>query len=84
MATVLKAFDKWKEFLNDRVEQAHKAGMNDETIKNLAVQIGDFLANKVDPENNEERILKSLWDVADEQERKTIAGLMVKFVTPGK
>lgn len=84
MATVLKTFDKWKEFLNERVEQARSAGMTDETIKNLAAHIGDFLANKVDPENDEERILKQLWEVANENEQKTIAGLMMKLVTPGK
>lgn len=83
MATVLKVFDRWKQFLNERIEQAEKAGMKDETINKLAFQIGEFLSDKVDPENNEERVLKELWDVADEQERKTIAKLMVKLVTPG-
>ncbi|NOU93363.1 DUF3243 family protein [Paenibacillus sp. LMG 31456] len=83
MATVLKVFDRWKEFLNERVQQAEHAGMKDETINKLAVQIGEFLSDKVDPENNEERVLKELWDVADENEKKTIARLMVKLVTPG-
>ncbi|MCR8630743.1 MULTISPECIES: DUF3243 domain-containing protein [Paenibacillus] len=83
MATVLKVFDRWKEFLNERVQQAENAGMKDETINKLAVQIGEFLSDKVDPENQEERVLKELWDVADENEKKTIARLMVKLVTPG-
>ncbi|WP_028550490.1 DUF3243 domain-containing protein [Paenibacillus sp. UNC451MF] len=80
MATALKVFERWKEFLGERVEQAQKSGMSDETISKLAFQIGEFLSDKVDPENNEERILKDLWDVADEQERKTMARLMVKLV----
>ncbi|TDF98163.1 DUF3243 domain-containing protein [Paenibacillus piri] len=84
MATVLKVFDRWKQFLHDRVEQAEKFGMNDDTISKLAVQIGEFLADKVDPENKEERILKELWDVADENEKNTIARLMVKLVSPEK
>ncbi|MDF2961748.1 MAG: hypothetical protein K0S39_3483 [Paenibacillus sp.] len=83
MATVLKVFDRWKEFLNERVQQAEQAGMKDETINKLAVQIGEFLADKVDPENKEERVLKELWDVADQNEKQTIARLMVKLVTPG-
>ncbi|MCU6795401.1 MULTISPECIES: DUF3243 domain-containing protein [Paenibacillus] len=83
MATVLKVFDRWKQFLNERIDQAEKAGMKDETINKLAFQIGEFLSDKVDPENNEERVLKELWDVADEQEKRTIAKLMVKLVTPG-
>jgi hypothetical protein len=81
LATVLKVFDRWKEFLSSRVDQAEKTGMKEETINKLALQIGEFLSDKVDPENNEERVLKELWDVADEQEKKTIAKLMVKLVT---
>lgn len=83
MATVLKNFERWKQFLSERVEQAHSVGMTDETIANLASQLGNFLADKVDPENKEERVLKELWDVADEQEKKTIARLMVKLVSNG-
>ncbi|PYI50433.1 DUF3243 domain-containing protein [Paenibacillus flagellatus] len=81
MATVLKSFERWKQFLSERVDQAHKAGMTDETISKLAVQVGEFLSDKVDPENKEERVLKELWDAADEQERKTIARLMIKLVS---
>jgi len=81
MATALKVFDRWKEFLGDRVNQAEQSGMSEETISKLAVRIGEFLSDKVDPENNEERVLKDLWDVADEQEKKTIAKLMMKLVS---
>ncbi len=80
MATVLETFDKWKEFLSERVEQAHKAGLSEETISKLAFQIGEFLENKVDPKNGEERLLKELWDVGNEEEKKMMARLMVKFV----
>ena len=80
MATVLETFDKWKEFLGERVKEAQKAGMSDETISNLAYHIGQFLDKKVDPKNGEERLLKELWDVGTDEERKTIARLMVKLV----
>jgi hypothetical protein len=80
MATVLKSFDKWKQFLGERVSQAELVGMSEETITKLAVQIGEYLQDKVDPKNEEERVLKELWDVGNEQERKTLAHLMVKLV----
>ena len=80
MNTVLETFDKWKHFLSERVEQAKQAGMSEETISQLAYQIGQFLEEKVDPKNGEERLLKDLWDVGNEEERKTIARLMVKLV----
>jgi hypothetical protein len=80
MSTVLKVFDKWKEFLAERVSQAERAGMSEEKLNNIAVQVGDFLATKVDPKNEQERVLKELWDVGSEEERRTIARLMVKLV----
>ncbi|MCM3272040.1 DUF3243 domain-containing protein [Paenibacillus elgii] len=79
MATMLKVFDRWKEFLGERVEQAERVGMTEETISQLAFQIGEFLSDKIDPENKEERVLKDLWDVCDEEERKVLAGAMVKL-----
>lgn len=80
MSTVLSNFGTWKQFLSDRVEQAKKMGMPEDTIANLAFEIGSFLDEKVDPKNEQERVLKELWDVGDESERKTVAGLMVKLV----
>lgn len=80
MTSVLETFEKWKSFLAERVDAAQKAGMSEETIGKLAFQIGEFLEEKVDPKNDEERLLKELWDVGNEEERRTIARLMVKFV----
>jgi hypothetical protein len=80
MATVLKSFDKWKQFLGQRVSQAELVGMSEETVTKLAFQIGEYLQDKIDPKNDEERVLKELWDVGNEQERKTLAHLMVKLV----
>jgi hypothetical protein len=80
MSTVLSNFATWKHFLAERVSHAKKIGMTEETIASLAFEIGSFLDEKVDPKNEEERVLKELWDAGDEAERKTLAGLMVKLV----
>jgi hypothetical protein len=82
--TVLTNFDTWKQFLHDRVQAAENIGLSEEQVSKLAYKIGDFLANKIDPENSQERVLKDLWDVADQDEQKTIARLMVKMVSDGK
>ncbi|MCM3699076.1 DUF3243 domain-containing protein [Paenibacillus macerans] len=79
MSTVLKNFDTWKKFLGDRVEHAEKAGFSEEAIANLAYEIGGFLEDKVDPQNDSNRVLKEIWEVGSEDERKTIARLMVKL-----
>ncbi|MCY0888606.1 MAG: DUF3243 family protein [Alicyclobacillaceae bacterium] len=46
---------------------------------NVAAKMGEFLANRVDPKNPEQRLLKELWDSGDTEERKTLARLMVKM-----
>jgi len=79
MSTVLSNFETWKKFLGDRVEAAKKMGISEEAITKLAFEIGEFLENKVDPQNDEERVLKELWEIGDESERKTMARLMVKL-----
>lgn len=80
MSTVLETFDKWKHFLSERIDQAQSVGMNDEMISKLAFQIGEFLEDKVDPKNNEERLLQELWRAGSEDERKSLARMMVKMV----
>ncbi|MFC4599008.1 DUF3243 domain-containing protein [Cohnella hongkongensis] len=79
MSTVLSNFDTWKKFLGDRVEAAKRLGISEDAISKLAFEIGEFLDQKVDPKNDEERVLKQLWDVGDDSERKTMARLMVKL-----
>ncbi|GAB7388317.1 DUF3243 domain-containing protein [Bacillaceae bacterium] len=78
--SVLKDFGQWKNFLADRVRQAQKMGMNEETMAEIAAEIGDYLAAKVDPQNDEERLLKDLWDVGNEEEQKAMASMMIKYV----
>lgn len=78
--SVLHDFDEWKQFLADRIKQAQSLGMDEETIKGLAHHVGDYLNEEVDPKNHQQRVLKELWDVADEQEQQTLANLMYKMV----
>ena len=80
MSSVLTRFDKWKDFLAERVEQAKAAGMSEETIAKLAFQIGESLEEKIDPKNGEELLLKQLWQVGSEEDRKALARMMVKLV----
>lgn len=78
--SVLHDFDEWKEFLGNRIRQAEAIGMDEETIKSLAHRVGDYLNEEVDPKNYQQRVLKELWDVADEKEQQTLANLMYKMV----
>ncbi|HIW33235.1 MAG TPA: DUF3243 domain-containing protein [Candidatus Paenibacillus intestinavium] len=79
MSSVLDQFESWKDFLKDRVAQGKTLGLSEETISNLAYEIGSFLDERVDPKNDEQAVLKQLWDVGDESDRHSIAKLMVKL-----
>ncbi len=70
---------EWRKNLRRAVSVGQKVGMSEDEIEALAAQIGDFLAEKVCPATPEEELLKEMWSVADPEERRTIAALMVKM-----
>lgn len=78
--SVLDNWDQWKDFLSDRLQQAEREGMNQNVISDVAYQVGEYLAQQVEPQNEQERVLAELWKVADEQEQHAIANMMVKLV----
>lgn len=78
--SVLDNFKDWKEFLGNRVDAAMNQGMDSDIINNVAYQIGDYLSAHVDPKNEQERLLKELWDAGDEEQQRALASLMVKLV----
>lgn len=78
--SVLENWDQWKTFLADRLNQAQDKGVSKDTISNFATEIGGYLADKVDPKNEQQRMLSDLWSVADKDEQHAIANMMVKLV----
>ena len=81
---VLDSFEQWKQFLSQQVNQAKNAGASEATIANAAQGIGTFLAQKVDPRNREQRLLKELWDAGSQQEQSALASMITKMVSDGK
>ncbi|WP_042356205.1 DUF3243 domain-containing protein [Bacillus rubiinfantis] len=78
--SVLDNWKEWQEFLGNRLQHAQNQGMSEGAISSLAHQIGDYLADNVDPKNEQERVLADMWSVASEQEQQAIANVMVKLV----
>lgn len=78
--SIFDNWQQWKDFLGDRLDQGEEQGMSQDTINNLAFQIGDYLANQVDPKNEQQRVLSDLWSVASKEEQHAIANMMVKLV----
>ncbi|WP_284140016.1 MULTISPECIES: DUF3243 domain-containing protein [unclassified Virgibacillus] len=78
--SILENFETWKDFLSNRLEQAQNQGMSQQTITNVAYEIGDYLAQSVDAKNEEQAVLRELWNAASEEEQHAIASAMVKLV----
>lgn len=81
---VMESFEQWKDFLSQQIQMAEKAGASKMSITELATHVGNVLANKVDPKNREQRLLKELWDVGTEEERHALASMMTKMLSDGK
>ncbi|RIJ69311.1 DUF3243 domain-containing protein [Rummeliibacillus sp. POC4] len=73
-------WQQWTSFLGQNVAQAEQSGMTNQVIQKAAVQIGEYLANNVDPKNEQERVLSDLWGVASENEKEALANCVVKLV----
>lgn len=82
--SVLDNFETWKDFLSNRLEQAQEHGMSQQTIQNVAQEVGDYLARNVQPKNKEVAAIQELWNVASEEEQQAIANSMIKLVQQGK
>lgn len=80
---VHESFEQWKEFLSNSVQAARAAGASQADVKQVATQIGDVLAANVDPANREQRLLKELWSVGNQQEREALAGMITRMVSDG-
>lgn len=78
--SVLDNFESWKDFLGDKMHNAEGQGLDQNAISNLAFEVGDYLAKKVEPRNDQEAVLRDLWNVASNEEKHAIANMMVKLV----
>lgn len=78
--SVIQDFSKWKEFLGDRVDQAQSVGMSDQQIADVAFRMGNFLSDKIDPKNVQNRLLKQMWEVSSKEDQKALARIVVSLV----
>lgn len=77
---IMENWHDWKKTLGKAVDLGENVGMSDKAITNIAEKVGTYLSNSVTPHNDEERLLKEMWDAAGEDERQVLAKLVVKIV----
>lgn len=76
---IMDNWNDWKNTLGKAVDLGETVGMSDKTITNIAEKVGTYLSNNVNPHNDQERLLKEMWDAASENERQVLAKLVVKI-----
>jgi hypothetical protein len=77
---IMENWHDWKKTLGKAVDLGETVGMSEKTITNLSEKVGTYLSNHVHPHNDEEKLLKEMWDAADEEDRKVLAKIIVKIV----
>lgn len=76
---IMDNWNDWRKTLGKAVDLGETVGMSDRTITNLAEKVGTYFSNNVDPHNDEERLLKEMWDAANDEDRHMLAKLVVKI-----
>jgi hypothetical protein len=74
------SFEQFKEDLAQKLDLAHRVGASRGTILNAAKDFSEWLAAEVEPKNPEQRLLKEMWEVADENEKNAMVNVLVKFM----
>ena len=77
---ILENWQRWTSFLGQNVMDAKESGIPKRMIQQAAVQMGEYLAKNVEPQNEQERVLADMWTVADESEKQAIASCVIKLV----
>lgn len=75
-----ETWEQWKKTLAEAVQQGEQMGMSHQEIAGRAEQIGDLLAQQVEPQNPEQRVLQELWQSADEEEQEALASAIIRMV----
>jgi len=72
-----KCWTDWRSELKESVRSS-RSYYQDETVQTLMTRLDDYLAKRVCVSSPEEEIISSLWEAADQEERKTMATLFLK------
>jgi len=81
MQPVAGSWEAWKSQLAQAVRLGESMDLSREELTKRAEQVGDFLAKRIDPQSPEQKVLKELWEAADDEEQRTLAGVLIKLVS---
>ena len=73
-------WDSWLDRLQKGVKTAEKLGMSEERIQKIGRRLADHLSKNICASTPEEELMKDLWKVSSEEERKTLTKVFFKLL----
>ena len=73
-------FQQFERQVAEHIGTAQKMGMSDQDITQAAVRVGNWLSGHYDPNAKEHRVLKELWDAADDRDRQALARSLYRMI----
>lgn len=77
---ILPSFDRFKSYLGDKVAMGKRMGLNEEQLAKAAEIVANYLAQREEPRNSEEKLLQELWKVGTQEEQHKLSHMLVKLV----
>jgi hypothetical protein len=68
----------WKNALKQSIKSSHTY-YQDEAVQALLSKLDEFLSKKVCSSSIDEEVIEAMWEVANSEERQTIATLFLKI-----
>lgn len=65
--------------LAQTIADGKKHGVSDEQMVKGMVSVGNLLGRFVKPDSAEEALMKEMWELADNDEKMTLASLVLKL-----
>lgn len=70
---------EWKKAIGRAINAAESVGVSDDTMNDVGYRLGEFFAGSFDPGNREQRLLKELWEVGAEDEKRALTKMITKL-----
>lgn len=77
---IMENFGAFKQYLKKRVALGESLGLQEKEMTKTAQKIAELLSEREDPKNREEKLLQELWNAAEQEEKYTLAQILVRFV----
>lgn len=73
-------WDEWRGSLSEMVQAARDIDPSEAHVVEVVEDMIDFLSERMCPGSQEERMMRELWDTADEGERKVLARTILRLL----